>query len=223
MEIKVLKNVLIKNNAIGNDNRLLFYKHNIFTLNIMSSPGAGKTTLLENSLEYLNNKYKTAVIEGDLYTSRDAERLAPYNIPIVQINTDGGCHLDARMIHGALQSLDLNKINLLVIENVGNLVCPASFDLGEHIKVLVYSITEGADKPKKYASMFSNVDAVLVNKIDLASICNIDLEQVCNEIREINPKGELFKIAANNRNTLHEWLSWLDKKAEEIITQGNKK
>ncbi|MBF0361466.1 MAG: hydrogenase nickel incorporation protein HypB [Oligoflexia bacterium] len=212
MEIKILKNVMIKNDAIGNDNRLLFRKHNIFSLNIMSSPGAGKTTLLENSLSYLNKKYRIAVIEGDLYTSRDAERLSPFDIPIVQINTDGGCHLDARMIHGALQSIDLNNLDMIIIENVGNLVCPASFDLGEKIKVLVYSITEGADKPKKYASMFSNVDAILVNKIDLATICNINLEMVCAEIKEINPKAELFQISATNKNTLNSWLSWLDNK-----------
>ncbi|MEI6093135.1 MAG: hydrogenase nickel incorporation protein HypB [bacterium] len=215
MEIKVLKNVMIKNNAIGNDNRNRFKEHKVYALNITSSPGAGKTTLLENSLKYIGKKYRAAIIEGDLYTSRDAERLADHHIPLIQINTEGGCHLDARMINGAVNELDLNNLDVVFIENVGNLVCPASFDLGENIGVLVYSITEGDDKPKKYLPMFSGADVVLINKIELAKVCKIDLDKLEAEIREINPKCKIFRISAIKPKTLTDWNKWLDEQIGE--------
>ncbi len=215
MEIKVLKNVMIKNDAVGNDNRKRFKDHKIFTVNITSSPGAGKTTLLENSLTYINKKYRTAIIEGDLYTSRDAERLTDKDSALVQINTEGGCHLDARMISGAANELDLKKLDIIFIENVGNLVCPASFDLGENTRVLIYSITEGDDKPKKYLPMFSKANVVLINKIELAQICKIDLDKLEAEIREINPMCKIFRISAVNPDSLMEWNTWLDKQVGE--------
>jgi hydrogenase nickel incorporation protein HypB len=210
MQIKVLKNVMIKNNAIGDDNRRKFKDHKVYVLNITSSPGAGKTTLLENSLKTINKKYRTAIIEGDLYTSRDAERLTIHNVPLVQINTEGGCHLDARMINGAVSELDLNGLDLIFIENVGNLVCPASFDLGENLGVLVYSVTEGDDKPRKYMPMFSGADVILINKVDLADVCKIDLDKLESEIRDINPKCRIFRICATDPRTLVEWNAWLD-------------
>ncbi|MCX6111703.1 MAG: hydrogenase nickel incorporation protein HypB [Proteobacteria bacterium] len=215
MEIKVLKNVMIKNDAVGNDNRKRFKGHKIYTINITSSPGAGKTTLLENSLKYINKKYRTAIIEGDLYTSRDAERLAGKNAALVQINTEGGCHLDARMISGAANELDLNDLDIIFIENVGNLVCPAGFDLGENLRVLVYSITEGDDKPKKYLPMFNKADVILINKIELADICKINLNKLETEIREINPKCKIFRISAVNPDSLIEWDTWLDEQIGE--------
>jgi hydrogenase nickel incorporation protein HypB len=210
MQIKVLKNVMIKNDAIGEDNRKRFREHKVYVINMTSSPGAGKTTLLENSLKSINKKYKTAIIEGDLYTSRDAERLAFHNVPLVQINTEGGCHLDARMISGAVNELNLKELDLVFIENVGNLVCPASFDLGENIGVLIYSVTEGDDKPRKYAPMFSGADVILINKVDLADVCKIDLDKLEAEIREINPKCVVFRISASDPRTLVEWNAWLD-------------
>jgi len=210
MEIKVLQRVMVKNEAIGNDNRHLLLANNIFSINFTSSPGSGKTTLLESSLDYITKRYKTAVIEGDLYTSRDAERLQKYNLPIIQINTEGGCHLDAKMINTALNSLELDKLDLVLIENVGNLVCPSSFDLGENLRVLLFGITEGADKPKKYATMFQSAHVVLINKIDLAEICEIDLDAVEAEIREINPTCKVFRIAAKKPESLKNWLGWLD-------------
>lgn len=221
MEIKVLKNVMIKNNALGNDNRKLFNSKGVLVLNIVSSPGAGKTTLLENSLGLINTKYKSAVIEGDLYTSRDALRLEKFNIPIVQINTEGGCHLDARMISGAVKELDIDSVDVLFIENVGNLVCPSSFDLGEHLRVLVYAVTEGADKPQKYASMFKTANVVLVNKVDLAKICDVDLDAVEKEIKELNPSALIFRTAANDPATLKEWLAWLEGKIEHTKKSKN--
>lgn len=215
MEIKVLKNVLIKNTAVGNDNRKLFNSKGILAVNIVSSPGAGKTTLLESLIGKINIKYKIAVIEGDLYTSRDALRLEKFNIPIAQINTEGGCHLDARMVNGALKEIDINGVDVLFIENVGNLVCPSSFDLGEHTRVLVYSVTEGADKPQKYATMFKTADVVLINKMDLAEICKIDVGSVEKEIKELNPKVKTFKVSATDASTLNEWLQWLEGKIEQ--------
>ena len=209
MEIKVLKNVMIKNNLKAVDNRNQFLKNGIFALNLVSSPGAGKTTLLESTLNILNNDYKVAVIEGDLYTSRDAERLTKFSIPIVQINTEGGCHLDARMIGGALQELNTKELDIIFIENVGNLVCPSSFDLGEASRVLIYSVTEGEDKPKKYESMFKTADVVIINKVDLAKACNIDVAKVENEIKEINDKCKVIKISALDQSSLGEWISWL--------------
>ncbi|MEI6079676.1 MAG: hydrogenase nickel incorporation protein HypB [bacterium] len=215
MQIKVLKNVMIKNDAIGNDNRGRLNHHKVYSLNITSSPGAGKTTLLENSLKQISKKYRAAIIEGDLYTSRDAERLTGHNVPLIQINTEGGCHLDARMISGALNELDLNNLDVVFIENVGNLVCPASFDLGENIGVLVYSVTEGEDKPKKYMPMFSGADVILINKVDLASVCKIDLDKLEAEIKEINPKAKIFRISATEPKTLTKWNTWLDEQIGE--------
>lgn len=211
MEIKILKNVLIKNSAIGKDNRDLFWKHKIFTLNMISSPGAGKTTLLENSLAYFTKNYRTAVIEGDLYTAKDSERLQSHNIPIVQINTEGGCHLDARMISGALQNLKLEELDLIFIENVGNLVCPSSFDLGENLRVLILSVTEGADKPEKYANIFAGAEVILINKVDLAPLCKIDINTIISEIKKINPKAPIFPVTATDYNSLNDWNNWLDK------------
>ncbi|MBF0313063.1 MAG: hydrogenase nickel incorporation protein HypB [Oligoflexia bacterium] len=214
MEITVLKNVLIKNNAIGNDNRSLFNKNKIFVANIISSPGAGKTTLLESTLAYLTSRYRVAVIEGDLYTSRDAKRLQPFNIPIVQINTEGGCHLDARMIHGAVQSLPLDNLDIILIENVGNLVCPASFDLGEDLRILMYAVTEGTDKPQKYANIFAGAEVILVNKVDLADLCHIDLSELVDEVRSVNEKAAIFPISALKQETLVEWQQFFEEKVK---------
>ena len=209
MEIKILKNVMIKNNAIGDDNRKIFNNNNVFVLNLTSSPGAGKTTLIETTLKMINHEISCAVVEGDLYTSRDAERLQDFNIPLVQINTEGGCHLDARQINHSIEDLALEDLDLLFIENVGNLVCPAEYDLGEHKRVLLYSVTEGEDKPKKYLNMFEAADLILINKVELAEICRIDLDSVEKEIREINPRAEVFRISALDEKTLEPWIQWL--------------
>ena len=210
MKIKVLKNVMLKNNAIGADNRWMFDKKGVFAINMTSSPGAGKTTLIKTSLDYFTSKYKVAVVEGDLFTSRDAERLADFNIPLVQINTEGGCHLDAKMVHAALEKLDLDAINFCIVENVGNLVCPAAFDIGAHKMVLLYSITEGEDKPTKYATMFQKADVVIINKVDIAPYLNMDLQKIEDEVREVNPDCIIFKTNALDRESLSEWFAWVD-------------
>ena len=210
MEIKILKNVMVKNNAIGSDNRKVFNDKNLFVLNLTSSPGAGKTTLLESTLKIINNRVKCAVIEGDLYTTRDAQRLQEFQIPLVQINTEGGCHLDARMVGLAYEDLDMEDLDLLFIENVGNLVCPAEYDLGEHKRVLLYSVTEGEDKPLKYRNMFESADIILINKIELAELCQVNLDAVENEIKEINPGAIILRISALKEETLGPWINWLD-------------
>jgi hydrogenase nickel incorporation protein HypB len=216
MEIKILKNVMVKNDAQGTDNRQSFLKNRVLTVNILSSPGSGKTTLLENSLGDITSKHRAAVIEGDLFTSRDAERLSEFNIPITQINTEGGCHLDAKMINQAMSDFNLEELDLLIIENVGNLVCPASFDLGENIRVLLYAITEGADKPTKYANIFESANVVIINKIDLADACKIDLKATEEEIRSINPNCKILQIAATDKSTLKGWTDFLDEKINAI-------
>jgi len=207
---------MIKNNSVGKDNREIFVNKKVFVVNLVSSPGAGKTTLLENSISSLVAKYKVAVIEGDLYTSRDAERLEKFNIPIVQINTEGGCHLDARMISGAINELNIDDVDVLFIENVGNLVCPSSFDLGEHKRVLIYSVTEGEDKPKKYSTMFSTADVIIINKVDLSKACKINIDQVEKEIMSINKKALVLKTTALESDSLKEWLLWLEGEIERV-------
>lgn len=220
MEIKIFKDVMMKNNAIGEDNRKLFNEKSVFVLNLTSSPGAGKTTLIESTLNLINKKIKCAVIEGDLYTSRDAERLEDFNIPLIQINTEGGCHLDARQIYHSVKELSLEALDILFIENVGNLVCPAEYDLGEHKRVLIYSVTEGDDKPAKYLNMFQAADLILINKIELAELCHIDLEYVEMEIRRINPSAEISRISALAESTLGSWIQWLNKNIQSKEKQN---
>lgn len=213
MEIKVLRNVMVKNNAIGGDNRWRLKKNNVFTINMLSSPGAGKTTLLQNTIGKLQEKYRIAVIEGDLYTSKDAQALESFNIPLVQINTEGGCHLDARMISGALDNINLDEIDLLFVENVGNLVCPSGFDLGENRRILIYPLTEGDDKPTKYATMFSKVDLVIINKVDIAPYLNVSVEKAMEEVRKVNETCEIIALSATKPESLEDWFRWIEKES----------
>ena len=166
MQVEVKTNVLAKNDAIASSLQQVFKEKNIFVFNLMGSPGAGKTSLLEATLQDLVKDYKLAVIEGDLFTSKDAERIHALGVPVIQINTVGGCHLDANMIQDAISDLDLDALDMIIIENVGNLVCPAEFDIGEAMKVTVLSVTEGEDKPLKYPLIFKESKAILLNKID---------------------------------------------------------
>lgn len=177
--ITVERKVLEKNDELAEQNRRIFEKHHVFTLNMVSSPGAGKTSILERTLEELKGSLRTAVIEGDVQTDIDAQRVAKYDVPVVQIVTNGGCHLDAKLVQDAMRNIDLQSIQLLIIENVGNLVCPANYDLGEHCKVVVASTTEGDDKPLKYPAMFRNASVLILNKIDLLPYisCNLELTE----------------------------------------------
>lgn len=215
MEVKVMKNVLAMNDEAAAELAADFRSRGVFVLNLMGSPGAGKTTLLERTLEALKDEMTLAVIEGDLFTSKDAERIDRYGVPVVQINTSGGCHLDAPMIRGALASLDLASLDMLIIENVGNLVCPAEFELGQDKKAVVLSITEGDDKPLKYPLMFKEADAAVLNKVDLLPYTDFDMESAQEDIRTIHPGVEIMAVACRTGEGLGAWLAWLRKNVRE--------
>ena len=214
MEVKVMKNILGENEKIADENRKLFRDKNIFVVNLMGSPGSGKTTLLEKTLSQLTKKFSVAVIEGDLFTARDAERIERQNVPVVQINTAGGCHLDAAMVRRAAESLDLNKIDLLIVENVGNLVCPAEFDVGEDIKAVVLSITEGDDKPLKYPLIFKESAVAILNKIDLLPFTNFNLEQARADLSTIHPKIKIVETSCTKETGLDDWCNFLIQMSE---------
>jgi len=205
----VVKDILDANEQIAQRNRNLLDSSNLFAVNLMSSPGAGKTSLILQTIKSLKGKIKIGVIEGDVSSSLDAEVIAKEGVPVVQINTGGGCHLDANMLSTALDNMPLKELKLLLIENVGNLICPAEFTLGEHRKVLVSSIPEGDDKPFKYPLMFHKADAVLINKIDLLPYLNFDTQAFSRVVRGMNEKVEIFPISCATGQGIEEWVSWL--------------
>jgi hydrogenase nickel incorporation protein HypB len=207
--IAIEEDILGKNNRLAGFNRALFKEKGIFVLNLVSSPGSGKTTLLERTLRDLSNKLRFAVIEGDQQTDNDAQRIAATGIPVRQINTGAGCHLDAHMVMHGTDNFDLDSLDLLLIENVGNLVCPAAFDLGEHHKVVVLSVTEGEDKPLKYPQMFHNSTVMLLNKTDLLPHIDFDVEKCKEYARRVNPDIIIFKVSARSGEGMEAWYQWL--------------
>ena len=209
MEVKVMKSILGENEKIADENRKLFRDKNVFVINLMGSPGSGKTTLLEKTLSKLAEKLKVAVIEGDLFTARDAERIERQNVPVVQINTAGGCHLDAAMVKRAADSLNLDEIDLLIVENVGNLVCPAEFDVGENLKAVVLSITEGDDKPLKYPLIFKESAVAVLNKIDLIPFTNFNLEQARADLSTIHPQIKIIETSCAKSTGLDDWCNFI--------------
>ncbi len=208
-KIAVEQDILSKNNLIAERNRGWLEAKNILALNLISSPGAGKTTLLEKTITQLKNRIPITVIEGDQQTTRDAQRIETAGAHSVQVNTGMGCHLDADMIHRAIHQLDPEPDSLLFIENVGNLVCPALFDLGERQKILVTSVTEGEDKPLKYAPMFAVSDLCLINKVDLLSYVDFDTAVFRQYATRVNPKLEFFELSATTGEGLEEWIRWV--------------
>lgn len=212
MEIKVMKNILGENEKVAEENRKLFDEKKVFVLNLMGSPGSGKTTLLEKTLSTLAKKFNVAVIEGDLFTARDAERIERQNIPVVQINTSGGCHLDAPMVRRAAESLNLDDLNLIIVENVGNLVCPAEFDVGEHMKAVVLSITEGDDKPLKYPLIFKESAVCVLNKIDLLPFTNFNLDQAREDLTTIHPQIKIVETSCTKGDGLDDWCNFISEK-----------
>ena len=206
--IQVEQNILAKNNTIAADNRQYFTDNSIFALNLVSSPGSGKTTLLEKSINRLAGT-PLAVIEGDQQTTRDAERIAATGAEVVQVNTGTGCHLDAEMVSRAAQKLALQKHSVLFIENVGNLVCPALFDLGEAHKVVIISVTEGEDKPQKYPHMFAAAEICIINKIDLLPYVNFDVPKCRKYAQQVNPRLIFFELSATTGEGMAPWLNWL--------------
>jgi hydrogenase nickel incorporation protein HypB len=215
INVPVVRNILQANERLAAENRKRFDEAGIYAINLMSSPGAGKTSLLEKTIDGLEGRLKLAVIEGDLQSSFDAERIQRKGVQAVQINTDGGCHLDGNMIQIALQSIDTSKLDLLIIENVGNLVCPAEFNLGEHDKVSILSIAEGDDKPLKYPLMFQISSAVLINKIDLLPYVDCDMNRIVDGIRQVNGAGAIFPVSCRTGEGLGDWLKWLEDHVRE--------
>lgn len=209
MEIKIMKNILDRNQNKANEVRSLMAVKNVMMVNIISSPGAGKTTLLERTCEELAGKFRIGVIEGDITTDRDAQRLKRFDIPIVVINTEGGCHLDSHSISKVLSLFDLDSLDILFVENVGNLICPSQFDLGETFKLAVVSTTEGDDKPAKYPMLFREAKAVLLNKIDLIPYTNFNLDNFRTDLKHINAGVPIFETSFTRGDGLGAWYDWI--------------
>jgi hydrogenase nickel incorporation protein HypB len=211
--VKLEQDILAKNNAYAAQNRERFAAQGILALNLVSSPGSGKTTLLVKTIEALQGKLDLAVVEGDQQTSHDAERIRATGAPAIQINTGKGCHLDAHMVGHALEKLPLEKGSVLMIENVGNLVCPAAFDLGEAGKVVILSVTEGEDKPLKYPDMFRAARLMIVNKCDLLPYLQFDVDKAIGFARRVNPLIEVIRVSATTGAGMADWLAWIEKGA----------
>ncbi|MEY4166679.1 MAG: hydrogenase nickel incorporation protein HypB [Acidobacteriota bacterium] len=208
-QVIVERGILDANEDLAARNRKLFRERGVFVVNLMSAPGAGKTSVLEQTIRRLSGRWRIGVIEGDLVTTLDADRIRALGVPAFQITTGSVCHLDSRMIDRALGSFDIEGLELLVIENVGNLVCPAEFNLGEDLKVMVFSVVEGADKPRKYPLMFHEAEAVLLNKVDLLPYSGVSLEELTENVREVNPGARIFPISCRGGEGIEEWIEWL--------------
>jgi hydrogenase nickel incorporation protein HypB len=207
--VKIERDILAKNSGYAEENRRYFSRHGIFAINLVSSPGSGKTTLLVKSIVALNGARPLAVIEGDQQTENDAARIRAVGAEALQINTGKGCHLDAHMIGQAMKQLDLKDDSLLLIENVGNLVCPAGFDLGEAHKVVIFSVTEGEDKPLKYSDMFRAADLMLLNKCDLLPHLDFDAELAVENARRVNPNIQVIRVSSTSGEGMTEWIEWI--------------
>lgn len=213
--VPVVRNVLQANEEAAAANRELFDRGGMLAINLMSAPGAGKTSVLEQTIRRLGTRYRLAVIEGDLQTSIDAERIRAAGVPSHQITTGTVCHLDARMVSKAVAEFPMDGVRVLFIENVGNLVCPAEFYLGEHLRVMVYSVVEGAEKPKKYPLMFHTSDVVLLNKVDLVPYAGVEIEDLKKNVLEVNPRATIFPVSCRTGEGLDAWTEWLDSAVRE--------
>lgn len=209
MEIEVLKDILTVNDQVAQANREMLDRNGTTMVNIMSSPGSGKTSLILQTIRRLRDRVAIGVIEGDISSSIDADTIGREDIPVVQINTGGQCHLDAKMVRPALTQLPVDGLRLVFVENVGNLVCPGEFNIGEHLKVLILSVPEGDDKIYKYPLMFNIVDAVVINKLDLLPYTRFDVEAFSKVLRSINEKAQLFKVSCTSGEGLDDWTAWL--------------
>lgn len=210
--VTIERTILAKNDELARQNRALFEGHGAYVINVVSSPGSGKTTLLERTIERLSATLPIAVVEGDVQTDIDARRLERFGIPTVQIVTNGGCHLEANLVRDAVARIDLAGVKLLIIENVGNLVCPSNYDLGEHDKIVVLSVTEGAEKPLKYPAMFQRAAVMVINKIDLLPYVDCDLAVLRKNALSINPSLIIFEVSSTTGDGIGSWCSWLQSK-----------
>lgn len=209
MEVKVMKNIMDANQKLAEENRQSFGTKGILAVNIMASPGSGKTSVILKLIEAFGDKANVAVIEGDIASSIDAEKIDKLGNPVIQINTGGGCHLDANMIKSAAESLNLKDSTILFIENVGNLVCPSSFDLGEGIKMVIASVPEGHDKPYKYTSMFEAADIVVLNKTDLMPYIDFDKDSFYKGVQALNEKAEIIEISCKTGEGIEKLAKWM--------------
>ncbi|HOU03218.1 MAG TPA: hydrogenase nickel incorporation protein HypB [Bacteroidales bacterium] len=209
MEIKIMRNILNRNQNKAAEVRKLLASEKVMMVNIISSPGAGKTTLLECTCEEIGRDFRIGVIEGDITTDRDAQRLKKYDIPIVVINTEGGCHLDSHSISKVLGSFNLKDIDVLFVENVGNLICPSQFDLGETFKLALVSVAEGDDKPAKYPMLFREAEAVILNKTDLIPYTNFNIDKFRSDLRDINARVPLFEVSCTSGDNIKMWYDWI--------------
>ncbi|MFN2220188.1 MAG: hydrogenase nickel incorporation protein HypB [Anaerolineae bacterium] len=207
--LPIVERILSANDLLALENRKLLDEHDVLAVNVMASPGAGKTSLILHSIEALRWRLQTGVIEGDVAGRVDADKVAETGTPVVQINTGGGCHLDAPQVQSALKQLPLDKIDLLFIENVGNLICPTGFALGEHVNMMIANVPEGHDKPIKYPGMFAAVDAIILNKIDLMPYIDFDLEAFRTAVRALNATAPLFEVSCKTGEGIEAWAEWL--------------
>ncbi|PMP68238.1 MAG: hydrogenase accessory protein HypB [Thermodesulfobacterium geofontis] len=213
--LEVFEDILKYNKFQARHNREHFEEYKVYAINLMSAPGSGKTTLLEKTLDFLKDKYRIGVIEGDLETEKDAERIRQKGIPVYQITTGSACHLDASLIHKAMHHLPLDKIDFLFVENIGNLVCPANYELGTHLNVTLLSVPEGEDKPEKYPLIFKVSDVVIINKIDLLPYFDFNLDKVKEDIKKIRPDAYIIALSAKTGEGLDNWISFIENKFNE--------
>ena len=212
--VEVLTKILDANDKQAQSNREHFQEYGILSFNLMSSPGSGKTTLLEKTIDLLKDEYKIGVIEGDLETNKDAERIKAKGVPAYQITTGQACHLDAFMVHEGIHHLPLQDLDIVFVENVGNLVCPASYDIGTHINVVLLSVPEGDDKPAKYPVMFRSADIVLITKADLIPYFDFNVENVKREVRRLNPKADILIVSSKSGEGMDKWIKYIKLKKE---------
>ena len=216
MEIEMKQKILGKNDSLAAELRRRFAENHVFVVDLLASPGSGKTSTILATIEALRDEFNIAVIEGDIASSVDAEKIKAQGIPAVQINTGGACHLESSMVKRAVDVLDLERLDLIIMENVGNLVCPTDFDLGENLKVMILSVPEGDDKPLKYPGVFQVAQAVILNKVDTMPVFNFNREAFDESVRQLNPQAPIFPISATNGEGVDEWASWLSDRIHEV-------
>ena len=209
MKISLNQKILSRNEQCAKKNKAFFKKNDVLCLNVISSPGSGKTTTISRTIQDLHDQIKIGVIEGDIKTDTDAQKIRDAGGEAVQIETQGACHLSAEQVHSALKALNAKEMDVVIIENVGNLVCPSAFDLGEALRVILLSVPEGDDKPIKYPGTFAAADVVLINKIDLADYIDFNLERALGDIRVVNPDVEIFQVSATTGEGMDQWYDWL--------------